>query len=73
MNITELLFTHKKLLELNLGNNDINHDGIIGILSVLNCSNDKLEVLNINKPYYNTICESTAIHFGKMFQHNQGI
>jgi hypothetical protein len=67
MNVTELLFTHKKLLELNLGNNDINHDGIIGILSVLNCSNYTLEVLNIDNPYYNTICESTAIHFGKMF------
>ena len=73
MNITELLFTHKKLLELNLGNNDINHDGIIGILSVLNCSNYTLEVLNIDKPQYKTICESTAIHFGKMFQHNLGI
>jgi len=73
MNVTELLFTHKKLLELNLGNNDINHDGIIGILSVLNCSNYTLEVLNIDNPYYNTICEATAIHFGKMFQHNLGI
>jgi len=67
MNITELLFTHKKLLELNLGNNDINHDGIIGILSVLNCSNFTLEVLNIDNPSYSTICEATAIHFGKMF------
>lgn len=73
MNITELLFSHKKLLELNLGNNDINHDGIIGILSVLNCSNYTLEVLNIDNPYYNTICQSTAIHFGKMLQNNLGI
>lgn len=73
MNITELLFSHKKLLELNLGNNDINHDGIIGILSVLNCTNYTLEVLNIDNPDYNTICQSTAIHFGKMFQNNLGI
>lgn len=73
MNITELLFSHKKLLELNLGNNDINHDGIIGILSVLNCSNYTLEVLNIDNPDYNTICQSTAIHFGKMLQNNLGI
>ena len=56
-----------------MGNNDINHDGIIGILSVLNCSNFTLEVLNIDNPAYNTICEATAIHFGKMFQHNLGI
>ena len=73
MNITELLFSHKKLLELNLGNNDINHDGIIGILSVLNCSNYTLEVLNIDNPSYNTIWQSTAIHFGKMLQNNLGI
>lgn len=73
MNITELLFSHKKLLELNLGNNDINHDGVIGILSVLNCSNYTLEVLNIDKPDYRTIWQSTAIHFGKMFQNNLGI
>ena len=73
MNITELLFSHKKLLELNLGNNDITHDGIIGILSVLNVSNYTLEVLNIDNPDYNTIWQSTAIHFGKMFQNNLGI
>jgi Ran GTPase-activating protein (RanGAP) involved in mRNA processing and transport len=73
MNVTELLFSHKKLLELNLGNNDINHDGVIGILSVLNCSNYTLEMLNIDNPDYSTICQSTAIHFGKMFQNNLGI
>ena len=38
MMVTELLFTHDKLLSLNLGNNKIDHDGIIGILSVLNSS-----------------------------------
>lgn len=73
MSITELLFSHQKLLELNLGNNSINHDGIIGILSVLNCSNYTLEILNIDNPYYNSICQSTAIHFGKMLQNNLGI
>ena len=47
MMVTELLFTHDKLLSLNLGNNKIDHDGIIGILSVLNSSNYTLEELNI--------------------------
>ena len=73
MSITELLFTHHKLLELNLGNNEIDHDGMIGILSVLNCSNYSLEVLNIENPRYKTICQATAIHFGKMLQNNLGI
>lgn len=67
MMVTELLFTHDKLLSLNLGNNKIDHDGIIGILSVLNSSNYTLEELNIENPVYKTICQSVAIHFGKMF------
>lgn len=71
--ITELLFTHDKLLSLNLGNNKIDHDGIIGILSVLNSSNYTLEELNIENPVYKTIFQSVAIHFGKMFQNNVGL
>ncbi len=73
MMITELLFSHDKLLSLNLGNNKIDHDGIIGILSVLNCSNYTLEELQIDNPVYKTICQSVAIHFGKMFQNNVGL
>jgi Ran GTPase-activating protein (RanGAP) involved in mRNA processing and transport len=73
MSVTELLFTHHKLLELNLGDNEIDHDGMIGICSVLNCSNYTLEVLNIENPRYKTICQATAIHFGKMLQNNVGI
>lgn len=73
MMVTELLFTHDKLLTLNLGNNKIDHDGIIGILSVLNSSNYTLEELNIENPVYKTICQSVAIHFGKMFQNNVGL
>lgn len=73
MMVTELLFTHDKLLSLNLGNNKIDHDGIIGILSVLNSSNFTLEELNIENPVYRTICQSVAIHFGKMFQNNVGL
>jgi Ran GTPase-activating protein (RanGAP) involved in mRNA processing and transport len=67
MMITELLFTHDKLLSLNLADNKIDHDGIIGILSVLNSSNYTLEELNIDNPVFKTICQSVAIHFGKMF------
>ena len=73
MMVTELLFTHDKLLSLNLGNNKIDHDGIIGILSVLNSSNFTLEELNIDNPVYKTICQSVSIHFGKMFQNNVGL
>jgi NLR family CARD domain-containing protein 3 len=73
MMVTELLFTHDKLLSLNLGNNKIDHDGVIGILSVLNSSNYTLEELNIDNPVYKTICQSVAIHFGKMFQNNVGL
>ena len=73
MMVTELLFTHDKLLSLNLGSNKIDHDGIIGILSVLNSSNFTLEELNIENPVYRTICQSVAIHFGKMFQNNVGL
>lgn len=56
MMVTELLFSHDKMLSLNLGNNKIEHDGIIGILSVLNSSNYTLEELNIDNPVYRTIC-----------------
>ncbi len=73
MMITELLFTHDKLLSLNLADNRIDHDGVIGILSVLNSSNYTLEELNIDNPVYRTICQSVAIHFGKMFQNNVGL
>lgn len=73
MMVTELLFTHEKLESLSLGNNKIDHDGIIGILSVLNNSNYTLRELNIDNPVYRTICQSVAIHFGKMFQNNVGL
>jgi hypothetical protein len=56
MMITELLFTHDKLLSLSLADNRIDHDGIIGILSVLNSSNYTLEELNLDNPLYRTFC-----------------
>ncbi len=42
MSLIQLLIRNKSLLELNLGNNGINHDGIIGITSVLNWNNSTL-------------------------------
>jgi len=72
--ITELLFTHDKLLSLNLADNKIDHDGIIGILSVLNSSNYTLEELSLDNPNYLTFCcQSVAIHIGRMFQNNVGL
>ena len=73
MMVTELLFDNVKLLSISLGNNKIDHDGVIGILSVLNSSNYTLEELNLDNPVYKTICQSVAIHFGKMFQNNVGL
>ena len=43
-----LASNNKSLTELNLGNNGINHDGIIGITSVLNWNNSTLSNLNID-------------------------
>ena len=40
---------------------------------MLNSSNFTLEELNIDNPVYRTICQSVAIHFGKMFQNNVGL
>jgi len=55
MNVIEILFNNKNLVELNLADNDINHDGIIGITSVLNWNNNTLLVLNVDKPDYTSI------------------
>jgi len=40
---------------LNLADNEINHDGMIGITSVLNWNNNTLVVLNVDKPVYTSI------------------
>ena len=55
MYLIEVLFSNKNLLELNLGDNEINHDGMIGITSILNWSNNTLVVLNTDKPTYTSI------------------
>lgn len=52
MNLVEILFKNTQLLELNLSNNDINMDGIIGITSILNWNNNTLLTLNLDNPVY---------------------
>lgn len=42
MMIVEMLFINKTLCELNLGNNSIDHDGMIAITSILNWKNNTL-------------------------------
>jgi len=66
MYLIEVLFSNKNLLELNLADNEINHDGMIGITSILNWSNNTLTILNVDKPVYTSIGQETAIHFAKM-------
>jgi Ran GTPase-activating protein (RanGAP) involved in mRNA processing and transport len=73
MNLAEILFKNKNLYELNLGDNEINHDGIIAVTSVLNWNNQTLGILNLDKPYYESIGQETAIHFAKMLQSNRSI
>jgi len=51
---------------VNLSENEINHDGIIALTSVLNWNNNFLKVLNLDTPIYTSICQETAIHFAKM-------
>ena len=65
--LTIAIITNAYDFGVHITNNKIEHDGIIGILSVLNSSNYTLEELNIDNPVYRTICQSVAIHFGKMF------
>jgi hypothetical protein len=55
MNMVEILFNNPGLRELNLGENKINHDGIIALTSVLNWNNDTLETLNIDNPILTSI------------------
>lgn len=73
LSITDLLFSHQNLTELDLGNNEIDHDGMIGLASVLNCSNNTLEVLNLENSRYKVVDQPTAVHFGKMLAKNIGL
>ena len=41
---------------VNLAENEINHDGIIALTSVLNWNNSYLKVLNLDSPVYTSIC-----------------
>jgi hypothetical protein len=41
---------------VNLAENEINHDGIIALTSVLNWNNGFLKILNLDAPEYTSIC-----------------
>lgn len=73
MAVADFLFNNLALRELNLAENEINHDGIIALTSVLNWNNGYLKILNLDAPVYTSICQETAIHFAKMLQNNRGI
>ena len=60
-------------LDILIGNNEINHDGMIGITSVLNWNNNTLLVLNLDNAFYSSIGQETAIHFGKTLQSNKSL
>jgi len=56
MAIADFLFNNTALHELNLAENEINHDGIIALTSVLNWNNGTLKTLNVDAPEYSSIC-----------------
>ena len=78
MAVADFLFNNLALREcnffylVNLAENEINHDGIIALTSVLNWNNGYLKILNLGAPVYTSICQETAIHFAKMLQNNRG-
>lgn len=56
MTVAEFLFNNNSLTELNLAENEITHDGIIALTSVLNWNNGVLKILNLDAPVYSSIC-----------------
>jgi hypothetical protein len=62
MAIADYLFNNnclkecKIIIKVNLAENEINHDGIIALTSVLNWNNNYLKVLNLDSPVYTSIC-----------------
>ena len=62
MAIADFLFNNTALHEciffylVNLAENEINHDGIIALTSVLNWNNGTLKTLNVDAPEYSSIC-----------------
>ena len=73
ISLVELLFSCIHILELDLGNNYIDHDGIIAITYALNKIGLSLEVLNLENPMLNSVMQETAVHFGKMLSINSNL
>lgn len=61
------------MVELDMGNNEFDHDAVIDIMGTLNYKECALEVLNLDNPYLKTIQQETAVHIAKMLQQNRSI
>lgn len=61
------------LEELNLGDNELDIDGVICVTSVLNWNNSSLRALNLDCPDYKSIGQECAVHYAKMLQVNRGL
>ena len=61
------------LEELNLGDNELDIDGVICVTSVLNWNNSSLRTLSLDCPDYRSIGQECAVHYAKMLQVNRGL
>lgn len=73
IHVIKFVLTCPTLIELDVGNNQINHDGIIAITTALNRANFTLETLNIENPTFNSVMQETAIHLAKMLAINTSL
>jgi len=73
IHVIKFVLTCPTLIELDVGNNQINHDGIIAITTALNKANFTLETLNIENPTFNSVMQETAIHLAKMLAINTSL
>jgi hypothetical protein len=58
---------------MDLGDNEIDHDGVIHLTTTLNQTNNTLEVLNLDKPLFNSVMQETGVHVAKMLTINSGL
>ena len=73
MYINELLFTNPAIINLDVGNNRYDWDGLIAITTALTSTNSTLKVLNVDDPMYKIQDQDFFTHFGKMFMSNKGL
>lgn len=53
--VIALLKSNPRIVELDLGDNEIDHDGVIDLTTTLNETNNTLEILNADKPLFNSV------------------